>query len=259
MSVNNTAENILHGCGFSDKEQKVLAILLSGGSKSGGVIAKESGLKRGTVYSILEALIEGGIVTRRKKEGVAFFSCVDSEFLPDILAQRFETTYHQQQQSLVQLINFLKQNKRNESNIYSGYEIGTFERTESVMLQLQEILLSGDFLGVMNPQALSKEAAQVGVKYLAKTAVTKPYIREILVSGPVTEWYKSKVKNKNHIIREVAAEHNILTDMVIINDTVVLSHYRENRDFAIRIRQKEFYESMKVLFELVWNSLPESD
>jgi len=93
------------------------------------------------------------------------------------------------------------------------------------------------------------------VRYLKQTAKTKTHIREIIVSGPRCELYKSLIKNPNHFVKEIPADSHLYSDMILINDSVILLDCDHKKEVAIRIRHKNHYLSMLRIFNLLWDRL----
>lgn len=66
-------EQILRQLGFLDNESRVYRASLETGLASAQVIAKKAGIKRTTTYSILEKLVERGVMGKSVAKGVARF------------------------------------------------------------------------------------------------------------------------------------------------------------------------------------------
>ena len=79
----------LQAYGFSDKEAKVYLVALELGSSPASTIARQTGIKRVTVYTILKDLKEKGIVNVLERKEVSYFSVVSPKILLDLLEQKF--------------------------------------------------------------------------------------------------------------------------------------------------------------------------
>lgn len=79
----------LQSYGFSDKEAKVYLVALELGSSPASTIARQTGIKRVTVYTILKDLKEKGIVNALERKDITYFSVVSPKILLDLLEQKF--------------------------------------------------------------------------------------------------------------------------------------------------------------------------
>src|SRR3989338_7274607 len=90
MLSKNVYENAIKGFGLNEKEVAIYLACLELGSATTPILAKKSGLKRTTVYSILDHLVALGVVNQILKGKLKQFSPVDPEYLIDILESRKE-------------------------------------------------------------------------------------------------------------------------------------------------------------------------
>ncbi len=80
--------NLFEELGFTTNERKVYLTLLELGSTTAGPIVKKSKLHRGTVYAVLERLIERGVVNYIIKASRKYFECSDPKKLMDELKEK---------------------------------------------------------------------------------------------------------------------------------------------------------------------------
>lgn len=79
----------LQSYGFSDKEAKVYLVALELWSSPASTIARQTGLKRVTVYTILKELKNKWIVNSLERKDTTYFSVVSPKILLDMLEQKF--------------------------------------------------------------------------------------------------------------------------------------------------------------------------
>ena len=254
--IDNRLLDLLDICGFSERERQVLSYLLGTSSSTASLIARRTGLKRPTVYSVLEALIDLGLVQRSKHENVATFSAASRELIPELIESRAKAHYTEVQSAAKDISNYLQELPHPITRDIAGFAISTLESAESVYLQLHGSITSGDYSAVFNPQVVAvKEGKQIIAQFLRETARSKPHIREIIVAGQEANWYKRHIANKNHKVKELPKSAKILTDMILLNDSVILSHYGSQDESAVKITQPLFYETMLTMFEELWERL----
>jgi ketopantoate reductase len=61
--------------------------------------------------------------------------------------------------------------------------------------------------------------------------------------------------NKNHQLKEISAQNKIITDMILVNNSVILSHYDPAHEVGIRITHPDFYRTMMTVFNVLWEKL----
>ena len=246
--------NLLSSCGLNQSEQSVLLHLLRRGATTASLIAKAVGFKRPTVYAILENLVIRDLVVKQKKREATYFSALNASMIPKILVNQANKKYAEMKTAADLLTPYLTEISRKSENNFGSFEITSFESIESVYAMLIDSLIGGDFDAIFNPQTAQSSDQTVAIvqEFLRHTAKTKPHIREIAVAGSVTDLYKSKIKNPNHVVREIHEDKEILSDMILINGSVVIIGYGKGRESAIKIIEPDFYASMKTMFEILW-------
>lgn len=249
-------KNLLQTCGLNTTEQQVFLHLFERGESIASVLAKQLQLKRTTVYAALDALVHFGIVTRKKRGAASYFSCLPPEMVAKMLEararQQFEDVHNATHLLQAQLKGLLPKKQD-----FGAFEVSTFESMEAVYLQLEETLVSGDFTSFFNPQlAIKSERYKTLVKnFLISTSKTKATIREIMVSGPMTDWYKSFVDNPNHKIKEIDKDARFFSDIILINDYAIFNSYDPKNEVGIKIREKHLHQSLLTLFNWMWDRI----
>ncbi|MCB9030056.1 MAG: MarR family transcriptional regulator [Deltaproteobacteria bacterium] len=244
---------LLSKCGLNQSEQTVLLYLLNSPARTAGQVAKRTGLKRPTVYAILESLTQVELVTREVKDGVTHFSSIRPSIIPRVLKSHAKKRFDDVDSATDLLKSQLEKFSEIKQRDFAGYEISTLGTSDAVYSQLGEVFLEGDFCGIFNPQiSMTAAGREVVLHVLEVTAKTQPNIRELAISGPDTDWYESKISNPNHTLKRLPAEMQLISDMIFVNNSVVLSHFDPDRELGIRIRQQGFYTSMLAIFEYMW-------
>lgn len=81
-------QNALEKIGLSDKEIRILLVLLGSGSMFVAAIAKVAKLNRTTAYGILKELTDRGLVSTIKKEGAVQYQSIEPDLLPGYIERR---------------------------------------------------------------------------------------------------------------------------------------------------------------------------
>jgi len=87
--MNSELITTLQTYGFSDKEAKIYLVALELWSAPASTIARQTGIKRVTVYTILKDLKSKWIVNTLERKDITYFSVVSPKILLDLLEQKF--------------------------------------------------------------------------------------------------------------------------------------------------------------------------
>ena len=250
--------NLFSECGLNPTEQTVLTSLLEHGASGAARIAKRTELKRPTVYAALNSLVDLGVVQKKRQRGSFHFSAASHAEIPKLLKQRAEREYQRVNEATSRLPDFLLKFPEHKFHSLAGFEIETFESLDKVYQILEEALLQGEYSSIVDPQAalvgpLKKAAERV----LKQSAKSKAHIREIMVAGPLADWWIRNKKNPNQKVKLVKWHKRITTDILLADGYVILHDYAPGKEMAIRIRHAEYFSLMQFVFDTLWNSLEE--
>lgn len=257
MSYNSDNKVIfqLEQMGFKHNEQAILACLLDGSVLSASQLAKSTKIKRPTVYPTLENLINLGLIVRQAKARHTSFAIVNKEIFFKLIENRVKEQAIKTSDACNELKGLLKQ-QANSIDL-SGFVIETLKSLDAIYEQLSSVLVAGNYDAIFNPQLVcnDKYSKKIIQNFLAETSRTKPKIREIVVSGKEAVWYKSNINNKNHLVKTIGTNFKILSDVIITDDSVIISHYNSPDDVAIRIKHAGYVQTNKAIFNMLWNQV----
>ena len=257
MSLDTTISQLLSECGFETSPRRVLAQLLLRGPSTAGILARRSSLKRPTVYAVLNGLIDQGLVQRSRRQRSTYFSVASPQVFSDLIAQRAQTSYDRVKNATTLIARHLISVPDAGSLDFGGYELSTIENSRDFYHELELALSKGSYCGIFNPQVAIVGISRAMVeRFLQRTAQSRSPIREIMVPGPEGEWYKQKIRNPLHQLKEFPAGAKLTTDMIFSDGVVILAQYGSNREIAVKIRHQEYYQSMLTIFNTLWASLP---
>lgn len=248
---------LLAECGLNGTEQKVLLDLLQRAGSSAGMLARRVGIKRTTVYSALQSLEALGLVLRRKEGSATVYTTVPPRMVPSILCNTAEEQFSRVRRASELLSDQMTQYERLTKQHVAGYEISTTDSKDAAFLLLYQALLAGDLYAIWDPQTAAVGAMEdYLLDFLSQTAETQPKVQDIVVDGPKAEWYRAQVKNPHHEVKILPASYSIITDFVIVNDSVYLTNYSPGGEMLIQITHRDYYNSMQSLFAFMWSHLP---
>ena len=132
---------LLQNLGLTEREAEIYLILLDLGSTTTGQVIKKSGLHKATVYSILQRLIDQGLVSYVIKDGIRYFEAADPDTFLNVLREREE--------NLLEILPELKKKKelakqKQEAYVLEGLKGVKAARDRSLKLNKgEEILVLG--------------------------------------------------------------------------------------------------------------------
>jgi hypothetical protein len=243
-------------CGFSQHEQRVLSFLLQHGAAPARAVASATRLKRPTAYLTLQNLVDSGFVTKKMIGGVALFTSVARESLPEMIRTRARARLVALEGVVNRLEDSLRALAPAPAVTLGGFSVESLESARGLYRELYESLSAGNYLGIFNPQhAITAETKPIISDFLSRTARSKPSIREIAVEGAMCDWYLQRIKNPNHMLKVLPRDTHYITDLMMVKDTLVFLDYSRESLAAIKITHRNLYLSFTALFEALWRRL----
>lgn len=245
-------QNLLKTCGLNDTEQAVLLFLAKNSKSLASTIARHCKVKRPTTYAALESLIRLGVAHKIKSGSVTYFSAVEPELLGRVLKAQARSTYEEVAKASDLIVENLKTLSGTKKD-FGDFEVQTFESMELVYLQLEDALSSGDFCALFNPNLAVKGKFKPLVwSFLEKSKQTRAQIRELVVPGTETDAYRAKIQNPRHELKTLPSRMDLKSDIIITSDSVIVNNYEKRSESTIRIREKDFHDSMQSIFDALW-------
>ncbi|MDD3487687.1 MAG: helix-turn-helix domain-containing protein [Candidatus Moranbacteria bacterium] len=248
-----TLEKQLHQIGFNGKEAKVYLACLQLGQDTAFHIAEKCGLKRSTVYFVLNELIERGLVSIWKTKKATLYRAANPKKLFTQLKRKEETL--SEIFPLLQSIYNFDEDKPN-IEVFEGRE-GVRQIYAEVVEYLskgKEIMCWGDVSHIWDI------LEDVTDKYLAQARNRRYKIREILNKAEENKKYVISIRrnrNPNHGIRFLPENSQFAgNDNIIFGDKLVIFS-TQNKLFATVIQSQDISNTYRNLFELAWQKARE--
>ncbi len=247
MEKNHFIE-ILKNIGLSEHESVVYFTMVSLGPSPVLKIARSSGVKRTTIYSIIDSLKEKGLVRVELKGFKSLFVAESPEMLENILEQR-------KNKFKIHLKDFMEiYNKGGGQTLIKIYE--GMEGIRSVYNSLlQDIKPGEDYMiiaGMEKAYALDKDFYDD----LRDRRSKLPIRVRILVTDPENEESKKILqfqRNFNMEARALPPETKLTTNIVITPQRILI-HQLERPIMAIVIENKSTIKTHQELFEVMWEA-----
>ena len=242
-------QSSLEYIGFKPKEAKIYLALLELGEASVVQIARNTGIKRTTIYNILPSFINRRVIssTLRKRRKIYFVE--DPRALQNDIVEKGDVIKRMMPE-LLAIQNVIPSKPR--ITFYEGLG-GMKDLYQDTLDSSQEgdVILSytglADFSNLM-----PKEYADY---YIGERTKRKVRIRVIASNSPTAQSWKDAAIQDLRDIRIVNKPNfHFNADMEIYANKVALISYRENF-LGVIIESKEINHMQRAAFELMWSSL----
>jgi SAM-dependent methyltransferase/predicted DNA-binding transcriptional regulator len=248
MSKKNL-QSILLSIGLTENESLVYLAGLSLGSTTILKLARSSGLKRTTVYSVVEDLKRRGLMNIEMRGFKKLYSVESPEKLEHILEERKET-FKKELPEFLALYNL-----KGEDGVIRYYE--GLEAIKGIYMGfLDEMRPHDDYLVVANQEKWFNLDPKFFLKYKEERAKKNVKTRLLFQDSPVAREHKKFQKNWNENVKILPQGTKLNTDLVIMPSKVIVFSL-DVPLVAFVIENKNFVSMQKEMFELLWGSINE--
>lgn len=236
---------VLEEFGLNKSESTVYLSLLQLGQSSVLTIARQTALKRPTVYLILDSLIEKGLVTVVPKEKKKLFLALPPDRLEEELARKVQLI----KQALPELSALYRSETEKPS-------IKFFESNEGMLNVYREITKRSDIKEILtffSFEAIPKKFEENYELFIKLIKERKVRVRDIISNPQLGHFYLEQLKNfRNYRVRLAPKEFGFSSDTIIYGNKIAIFSFKKH--FALIIESDDVAKSFKSLFELAWQS-----
>jgi len=235
----------LRKIGLNEKESKVYIILLELGDALASEIAKKTNINRSLLYSILDELIEKGIVTYILKNNVRFYRATEPNKILSMLKEK-ETIFSSILPNLMSL--YKPRTKKPIIEILEGKE--GIKTILNDVLRIKKEWFAFNIPGkgpeILGPgvHAFEKERQKSRIKLNVICIRTKQGLKR----------GKEFSKMKYTQVQLIPEKYESPASNWIYGDRIVIIFWYKEFPFAIRIIDKNLAESYKNHFKILWNA-----
>lgn len=249
-------ESFLQSLGLAESETRVYLYLLTHGESIASVIAKRLGLKRASVYQVLETLEAKEIIVQFSKNNVAHFDSVDPDELVALCEQRVYQMQRLKQKAEVLKVEMKKLREkgkmptleiRGKIKYYQGMEAVTQLIDETLTEKGTEQLCFG--LNTYHAELAGDDWGD----YTKKRVEKGMFVKSIQPNTDAAIEYKSRDKKELRETRLVPndkfpgkCEINIIGDMIAMFTTGT------HEPMGMKMYNKDLAQALRSLFNLSW-------
>lgn len=241
---------ILNNIGFSNNEAEVYLTSLYLGPTTILKIAKSSGIRRTTVYSVVETLKNKGLI-HIKPEGLKQLYVAEHP-------ERLQNMIESKKMALEKLLpefTALYNLKGGESTVkyYEGLNAvkNIYETILDPMKPGDDYLVIGDIEKFF--QDTDKKYFE---NFLEKRIKSRVKARLLVTDSERARHMKQFAPNMNHEVKILPKDSKLSVDTMIVPHKVTIFNMDEPIS-AVSIENKAMIEMHKQLFEIIWSSIPE--
>jgi predicted DNA-binding transcriptional regulator len=242
----------LRKIGLTEGEIKVYDALLELGETTRTRLAKKSGISPSKIYDVTNRMVEKGIISVVKKQGVLHFSAANPERLKDFLRKKEQEI--EEERGIVDalmpslLARYGETREKLDVEVFYGWE-----GMKTVFWDIAKTLKRGDMNYVFGASMGldSKQADLFFLRYY-KEMQKKGYSTHIIFNENVRGHRKRTgyfVQHKQHKVRYLYQD--TFTEMNFYKDTVLFVMLLK-KPIVIRVRNKEAADSFRKFFQTMW-------
>ena len=240
-------KDILVDFGLSEFEALVYLASLSLGPATVNDIAKHSGVKRTTVYPVIESLKRKGIMNTEVKGLKKSYVAESPEKLEGIIEQKKDRL-----KSMIPELTAIQNLKSNESFIkyYEG-----IEGVKTVYDSILDDLKPGDeYLIISDMERFLKMDRPYFTNFIERRAKLNLKVKTIIQDTADAQYYKKIERNTNQQIKILDKSADFTANLVILPNKVVITQIVEPI-ICILIENKSIVELQRKEFNIIWNSI----
>ena len=236
----------LKDLGLNPKEAQTYLGLLQLGQATVVQISRRIGLKRPTVYLVLDELIRRGYVATVPHEKKRVYIALPPERLKEAFERKREIL-----RVLLPQLSALYNTKT------ARPAVQLFEGIDSINHVYEEIVNSGEkeILSFFSPETVSVKSSE-SFKLFIKLLRENPQIksRELVYTKDKQHYYLKAVRRlPNRMGRFVSERTRFFTDNIIWLDKIAIFYYE--KELVVVIQSKDVVETFRSLFELAWQGV----
>jgi sugar-specific transcriptional regulator TrmB len=238
---------ILKNIGLEENEAIVYLTCLSLGPTTILKISRASGIKRTTIYGIIEMLKEKALIQIEVKGLKHYYTAENPEKLNLVLEQR----KIEFQNKLPEFMAIYKL-KGGESTI--KYYTGLESMRNVYMETLKEIKPNEDYLVIANQEKWYNLDSNFSQKYIEERSKLNIKTRLLLQESKISEEHKKLERNYNQSVKILPKTNALNVDTILLPNKLITFELTPPYKTII-IENKSLIELHREMFELIWRGL----
>jgi len=247
-------ESLLSTIGMKQIEQKIYLNLLQYNSLSAGTIAKFLKKPRSTVYGYLEKMIDENFITQSQSSGGAVYASVDVEQIILILEKKKKNI--SKTITTIQEQKYLLKEYKSDIGLVPKIRIHEWQDALSILQSSTEF----DWWYFMRDIDALHHGLGWNMDEIIQNFHNKKQKNQksIMIDSKASRKYKKHIEWLSHNTHQIKFlppnRERLFSDSMMINNIYFHITYK-NPVIAIEINNPTFFETQKLIFETIWDSL----
>ena len=265
--------NKLRSLGFTEYESKVFISILQGKLMSASEVADNAGIRRTDVYNILKSFVEKGYINEIETNTILNYEMIDPDIVFDKIQRNIKLQKENELSTLEKTFKDLKplyQTKQNDKSKIINVELirGYNKHREVKLIELLK-KANKEILFMVRPEIyLSDEIDKFAKEFYKRGGV----IKSIYEYGDdykilkIDKWVKATGNEFIKILKkyeksgeQIKISKEQVPNITIIDGEIVFTNISDrslprHTEADIIIRNKNYAESMKIVFNTFWKS-----
>ena len=242
------ARELIMNLGFSEKAARVYVASLELGEATVQELAKQSKLKRTTVYYVLSELTERGALLLTKRNKKWYYLPAEPREVIKRSRERFSET-----EAMIEVLESRKHAIYPRPRIYFLYGPMGFKQIWDMVFKSKEkeflITTSGEsFLDYVKEKYIIDEI----IRAKRKLGITS---RQLIVDSPYARKIVAKDKRENRVSKLLSARYKLPFSEVICKEFVAFASPRYD-NVLLAIENETFATTRRHMFNMLWDALP---
>jgi len=227
--------------GLSEKEIDIYLTCLKSGHVTANRISDLSGIRRSTVYEVLESLKKKGLISSFKKEKKYYFSAANPQTLISLLKER--------EKSIAEILPDLK---KIMTSVHEKPKIELFEGLRGIKGAVEDMLNHNEIKGYGASIVADKVFGSFTANFAMKRVENKVMLKGVLEKNIPSHMLEKDVRKYTQMrTLELFKDHN--SAYFIYSDKVIIITLGEEL-VAMRITNPLFVESQLKIFTFLWDN-----
>ncbi|MDF2379123.1 MAG: helix-turn-helix domain-containing protein [Candidatus Gracilibacteria bacterium] len=241
-------KDFLRDLGAKKNEGETYLRLLELGAQPASVIAKHIGTPRSTMYLILQALENLGLVEEFERSGVKYFKTVDVSEIENVINARKRSL----DQTMIHFKEKLPELELLQKKLTMTPKTKLFEGKDKVMQMYEQVLKEESFSALFNAQLMKEVMPQYYEKIPQALKKQGGKARELLVDNAVAHEYMEKFESERHQMKVLPLGTDLQSDMIICKEKIFLISFGKSDLSAVEIYNSSLAKSHQSFFNLLW-------
>ena len=244
----NHYNHLLSQTGLTDNQVTIYSLLLRKGAMLASAIAKETGMQRGSVYFVLDSLVDEGLVEKSSGGKTKFSPTHPSQL--DAFINKRKQHLNQIEKSIQTAMPTMLRDFNLVSKKPGVYAFSGIEGTQKVFNRMLDDKL--DVCGIEDTGSLYDLMPEYEKMFMEKSQEYKMQNRAVIPStsrDQVRKFYNAAWEH-----RFLQADQFSFNMVINITDkNVIMATVQEETSMGVVIIHDEIVKNYKVLFELLWS------